>query len=198
MTIGKVKYRRLWLKNLNTNVRMLETHHLYLDTLHVEMAGGAIDARAHFNGNDPEKIYLRSRIKVNNVDLEKLLLKLDYNGQDYVINKNIKGHLTGQIKAYMRVHPDLTPILDQSKAELDVNIFNGELINFAPMAAMSTYFKDKNMMRVRFDTLHNVLTFKENTLNIPAMNINTSLGFLEFSGTQSLDMNMAYYVRVCH
>ncbi len=31
--------------------------------------------------------------KVNNVDLEKLLLKLDYNGQDYVINKNIKGHL---------------------------------------------------------------------------------------------------------
>ncbi len=96
----------------------------------------------------------------------------------------------------MRVHPDLTPILDQSKAGADVNIFNGELINFAPMAALSAYFKDKNMMKVRFDTLHNVLTFKENTLNIPAMNINTSLGFLEFSGTQSLDMKMSYYVRV--
>jgi uncharacterized protein involved in outer membrane biogenesis len=196
VNIGRVKYRRLWLKNLNSNVRMLETHHLYLDTLHVEMAGGAIDARAHFNGNDPEKIYLRSRIKVNNVDLEKMMLKLDYYGQDYVINKNIKGRLTGQVKAYMRVHPDLTPMLDQSRAELDVNIFNGELINFTPMTAISTYFKDKNMMRVRFDTLHNVLTFKDNTLNIPAMNINTSLGFLEFSGTQSLDLKMAYYVRI--
>jgi hypothetical protein len=196
VNIGKVKYRRLWLKKVNTNVRMLETHHLYLDTLHVEMAGGAIDARAHFNGADPEKIYLRTRIKVKDVDLQKLLLKLDYYGQDYVINKNVKGRVTGQIKCYMRVHPDLTPMLDQSKAELDVNIYHGELINFAPMAAMGTYFKDKNMNIVRFDTLHNVFTFKDNTLNIPTMNINSSLGFLEFSGTQSLDMKMAYYVRI--
>ena len=96
----------------------------------------------------------------------------------------------------MRVHPDLTPMLDQSKAELDVNIYHGELINFAPMAAMGTYFKDKNMNIVRFDTLHNVFTFKDNTLNIPTMNINSSLGFLEFSGTQSLDMKMAYFVRI--
>jgi uncharacterized protein involved in outer membrane biogenesis len=196
VNIGKVKYRRLWIKNVATNVRMLETHHLYLDTLHMEMAGGKIDARAHFNGTDPEKIYLRSRIKVDNVDIEKMMLKLDYFGQDYVINKNLKGRLTGQIKGYMRVHPDLTPMLDQTKAELDVNIYNGSLINFAPMAAMATYFKDKNLKIVRFDTLHNVLTFKDNTLSIPAMNINSSLGFLEFSGTQSLDMKMSYYVRI--
>ncbi|OQP62447.1 hypothetical protein A3860_27525 [Niastella vici] len=196
VNVGKVKYRRLWLKNLSTNVRMLETHHLYLDTLHVEMAGGAIDARAHFNGTDPEKIYLRSRIKVNDVDLEKLMLKLDYFGQDYVINKNIKGRLTGQIKGYMRVHPDLTPMLDQSQAQLDINIYNGTLMNFAPMEAISSYFKDKNLKMVRFDTLRNVLTFKDNTLNIPAMNINSSLGFLEFSGTQSLDLKMEYYVRI--
>ena len=196
INIGKVKYRRLWIKNIESNVRMLETHHLYLDTLHMEMAGGKIDARAHFNGNNPEKIYLRTRIKVENVDIEKMMLKLDYLGQDYVINKNIKGHLSGQVKGYIRIFPDLTPMLDQSTAQLDLNIYNGELINFAPMAAMSAYFKDKNMKIVRFDTLRNVFTFKDNTLNIPTMNINSSLGFLEFSGTQSLDMKMAYYVRI--
>jgi hypothetical protein len=125
-----------------------------------------------------------------------MLLKLDYLGQDYVINKNVKGHITGQINGYMRVHPDLTPMMDQSEAQLDINIFNGELTNFAPMSAMASYFKDKNMSKIRFDTLRNVLTFKNNTLNIPTMNINSSLGFLEFSGTQSLDMKMAYYVRV--
>ncbi|AEV98600.1 hypothetical protein A4D02_21385 [Niastella koreensis] len=196
INIGKVKYRRLWIKNIATNMRMLETHHLYLDTLHMEMAGGKIDASAHFNGSTSDKIYLGTRINVNDVDLEKMLLKLDYLGQDYVINKNIKGRITGQINGYMRVHPDLTPMMDQSEAQLDINIFNGELTNFAPMAAMASYFKDKNMSKVRFDTLRNVLTFKNNTLNIPTMNINSSLGFLEFSGTQSLDMNMAYYVRV--
>jgi hypothetical protein len=196
INIGKVKYRRLWIKHVESNIRMLETHHLYLDTLHMEMAGGKIDARAHFNGSTPEKIYLRTRIKVDDIDVEKMLLKLDYLGQDYVINKNLKGHITGQIKGYMRVHPDLTPMMDQSQAELNINIYNGELVNFAPMAAMAAYFKDKNMTKIRFDTLRNVLTFKDNMLNIPTMNINSSLGFLEFSGTQSLDMKMAYYVRI--
>jgi len=196
LNIGKVKYRRLWIRNVASNMRMLETHHLYLDTLHMEMAGGKIDASAHFNGSTSDKIYLGTRIYVNDVDLEKMLLKLDYLGQDYVINKNVKGRITGQINGYMRVHPDLTPMMDQSEAQLDINIFNGELTNFAPMSAMASYFKDKNMNKVRFDTLRNVLTFKNNTLNIPTMNINSSLGFLEFSGTQSLDLKMAYYVRV--
>jgi hypothetical protein len=196
VSIGRVKYNRLWLKNLNTNLRMQANQHLYLDTLHVEMAGGQIDAHAHFNGNNPEKIYLTSRINVNNVDLEKLMLKLDYLGQDYVINKNIKGRLTGRIRSYMRVHPDLTPIVEQLKAQMDVTICNGQLINFAPMEAMSSYFKDKNLKLVRFDTLHNVLTFKDNTLNIPAMNVNSSLGFIEIAGSQSLDMKMQYSLRI--
>ena len=196
VNIGKIRYHRLWMKNVATNLRMLSTHHLYLDTLHLETAGGKIDARAHFNGSDPNKIYLRSRINVDNVDLEKMMLKLDYFGQDYVINKNVKGRLTGQIKSYVLVHPDLTPQLDQLQAQINVNIFNGELINFAPMSAMSSYFKDKNLNRIRFDTLRNVLTLKDNTLQIPSMNINSSLGFIEIAGSQGFDMKMEYYLRI--
>jgi hypothetical protein len=64
------------------------------------------------------------------------------------------------------------------------------------MAAMSHYFKDKNLMMVRFDTLRNVLTFKDNTLTIPSMNVNSSLGFIEIAGNQSLDMKMDYYLRI--
>jgi hypothetical protein len=64
------------------------------------------------------------------------------------------------------------------------------------MSAMSSYFKDKNLNKIRFDTLHNVLTLKDNTLQIPTMNINSSLGFIEIAGTQSLDMKMQYYLRI--
>jgi len=196
LNVGKIKYHHLWLKNAFTNVRMLANQHLYLDTLRVEMAGGKIRARAHFNGSNPEKIYLRSRINVEDMDIEKLMLKLDYFGQDYTINKNIRGRLTGQIKSYLLVHSDLTPVISHSEAQLDVNIYNGVLVNFAPMLAMSSYFKDKNLNMVRFDTLRNKLTFKNDTLSIPAMNINSSLGFMEISGTQSMNMNMEYYVRI--
>jgi uncharacterized protein involved in outer membrane biogenesis len=194
--IGHVKYRHLGLKNISTKVRMLANQQLYLDTFRIELAGGKIGARAHFNGTDPNKIYLKTKINVDDVDLEKLMLKLDYLGQDYVINKNIKGRLSGQVKCYIQIHPDLTPIMENSEAQINVNIYNGELDNFTPIQAMSSYFNDKNLNMVRFDTLRNILSFKNNTLSIPSMNINSSLGFLEISGSQAMDKQMEYYLRI--
>jgi len=194
--IGKIKYKRLWMKNFHTNIRMQNNQQLYLDTLAMDIAEGKLSARAHFNGSNPDRIYLRSRIHVQDVNIEKMMLKLDYLGQDYVINKNIKGRLNGEIKSYIQVHPDLTPLMDHCQAEMDIAIYDGMLVNFTPIKAMSSYFKDKNLNMVRFDTLRDKLSFKDGALNIPSMNINSSLGFMEISGTQSLDTHMEYYVRI--
>jgi hypothetical protein len=194
--VGKIKYRRLWMKNFHTSLRMQTNQQLYLDTLFTDIAEGKISARAHFNGSNPDKIYLRSRIHVQDVNIEKMMLKLDYLGQDYTINKNIKGRLNGEIKSYIQVHPDLTPLMDHCQADMDIAIYNGMLVNFTPIKAMSSYFSDKNLNIVRFDTLRDKLSFKDGALIIPAMNINSSLGFIEISGTQSLDTHMEYYVRI--
>ena len=96
------------------------------------------------------------------------------------------------IRSHAPGAPDLTPMIDQCEAQMQVEIHNGVLINFAPMQAMSSFFSDKNLMKVRFDTLRNVLSFKNGELTIPDMNINSSLGFMEISGTQSMDMHMEY------
>jgi hypothetical protein len=61
---------------------------------------------------------------------------------------------------------------------------------------MASYFKDKNIRLVRFDTLQNKLDLKNGVLQIPAMTINTSLGFIEMAGSQSLDLKMDYLIRV--
>jgi hypothetical protein len=194
--VGKVKYNRLWLKDVTARLHMQENQHIYIDTLRMKVAGGTMAMRGHFNGMDHEKIYFRSRINVDQLDLEKLMVKFDHFGQDVVVNKNIKGRLSGQIKSYIQVHPNLVPIISKTKAELNIKIFNGSLIDFAPMQAMSTYFKDKNLRMIRFDTLQNKLTFTDGVLDIPSMNINSSLGFIKMSGKQSLDLTMEYYVRV--
>jgi hypothetical protein len=196
INIGHLRYHKLGIRNLNTTARMLASQQIYLDTLTMSIAGGSIGARAHFNGADPKKIYLRSRLSIQDLDLQKVMLKADYFGQDYVINKNIQGSFSGLIRSYVQVHPDLTPMIDQCEAQMQVEIRNGVLVNFAPMQAMSSYFGDKNLMKVRFDTLRNVLSFKNGELTIPDMNINSSLGFMEISGTQSMDMHMEYYLRI--
>jgi hypothetical protein len=196
INIGKVKYNRLWLKDVNAHITMKEDQTIRIDTLILKVAGGTVNMRGKFNGSNHEKIYFRSRINFDQVDLEKMLLKLDHFGQDVVVNKNIKGRISGQIKSYVQVHPNLIPIMGNTKAEMNLSIYNGSLVDFAPMQAMATYFKDKNLRLIRFDTLQNKLTFTNGVLDIPAMDINSSLGFIQISGKQSLDLKMEYYVRV--
>jgi hypothetical protein len=150
----------------------------------------------YFNGNNPSEIYFSPNFYVKNINLDQLLIKFDNLGQDYLINDNINGRITGSIKGKLKMHPDLVPIINASELDMDLMIKDGALIKFAPLLMMGDYFKDKNLNIVRFDTLQNVFKLKNNTLHIPKMNINSSLGFMEISGTQSLDKDMTYFLRI--
>jgi hypothetical protein len=75
-------------------------------------------------------------------------------------------------------------------------VLNGVIIKYAPLLALEDFFKDKNLNRIAFDTLQNSITIDKGMMTIPSMTINSSLGFLIFEGTQDVDMNMNYLVRV--
>jgi hypothetical protein len=194
--IGKIRYHKIFLNDFHADMRLQEDHFLYIDSLFMKTAGGSMSMNGYFNGSNPEKIYFNSKLTANNLDLDQLLFKFDNFGQDYMVNENLKGQVSGLITSTFRMHPDLTFIMEESDATMNLMIKNGSVINFAPLQAMATYFKDKNLNRIRFDTLQNNMTLKNGVIHIPTMNINSSLGYIEMSGTQSLDTSMEYFVRV--
>jgi hypothetical protein len=194
--IGKMNYHTFWLENVTASARTTADHYIYLDTLSLKAADGTLGVKGYFNGSDPEHIYFHSTMQASKLDLDKLLVKFENFGQDYLINENLHGKVTGTITSKFLVYPDLTPIIDKSEAKMDLTVYQGSIVNFAPLSAMSSYFSDRNLNNVRFDTLSNTFDLKDGVLNIPNMNINSSLGFIELSGKQSLDMNMDYFIRI--
>jgi hypothetical protein len=94
------------------------------------------------------------------------------------------------------MHKDLTPRIDESDLQIDFSVLEGRLDNFGPMNAMADFFKDKNLTKIRFDKLENRLKLKNGRLEIPNMLINSSLGFMELSGSQDMNLNMEYYMRI--
>ncbi|RZS98588.1 AsmA-like C-terminal region-containing protein [Cecembia calidifontis] len=194
--IKKLNYHNFWLEDVRAKLRTKTDHFLYIDTLGLKVANGTLGMKGYFNGRNPDKIYLHARAQANKLNLDNLLFKFENFGQDVLINENLKGHVSGNLEGKFLVYPDLTPIIDQSEAKLTLTVYDGALVNFAPFRALSDYFSDRNLNRVRFDTLSNTFELKEGALIIPRMNINSSLGFLEISGRQSLDMDMNYQIRV--
>ena len=195
-SIGRMNYHQYWLENVTADVKIRENHFVYVDTLDFDVADGHLAMRGYFNGEDPDKIYYNSKIRTKDLDIDKLMIKFDNFGQDELINENIHGRISGTVESTFRMHPDLTPIIEESEAHMELIITEGSIVNFTPMQAMSRYFDDKNLNLIRFDTLQNVLDLKDGNLTIPSMNINSTLGFIEVSGRQGVDMSMDYFVRV--
>lgn len=194
--IGTLNYHRILLQDFWLKGRMQTDHFVYLDTLSLSTAGGQIAMNGYFNGSDPKAIYFSPNAHIDNVDLDKLLFKFENFGQDHLVSENLHGRLSGSINGNIRLHADLVPIIDESELHMDMTVLNGSLHNYDVFDAMSSYFADKNLDYVRFDTLRNALDWKDGKLMIPNMNINSSLGYFEVAGQQDQNLEMEYYVRI--
>lgn len=196
LDIAHLNYHRFLINDFVGKFRTTENHYIYIDTLHLLAADGRIDMSGYFNGSDKNKIYFSPKIKAKHIDLDKLLLKFENFGQDHIVSENIHGKLSGKVTGKIHVHRDLVPIIDDSEIHMDFEILEGKLEKYGPLTAMADYFKDKNVAKVLFDTLQNHIDINKGEMSFPLMTINSSLGFMEVSGKQDMNMNMEYVIRI--
>jgi hypothetical protein len=146
----------------------------------------------YFNGSNKEKIYLKSNIQIENLDLDKVFYKFDNFGQDYLVSNNLHGKLSGKVDAFVRMHTDLTPNLKETEAHIEGSVKEGSLVNFWAFQAMSAFFSDKDLNNVRFAEMTNVFDYKNGTLTFPKMEIATTVGYIFIEGKQDVASDMAY------
>ena len=196
INIGHLIKDKIDIKKLKAELRTTKNHYLYIDTLRLGMAGGQIAMSGYFNGSDPEHIYAKPNLTITDVDIDKLLFKFENFGQDAVVSDNLHGQLSTHIDGNIRVYPDLVPDLDQSEIHMDVEVLKGRLVNYEPMLLLSDYFGDKDLTNLRFDTLANHIDITNGLMTIPAMNLETTIGHFEISGTQNMNDQIEYFVRI--
>lgn len=195
---GSLNYHTHTLENVKARFHTTREHMVHIDQLDLVTAEGELKMKGYLSGKDKKHIYFSPDIAVNHVDIDKLMLKFDNFGQDYLVSDNLHGYFSGTITGKIHLHADLVPKIDDSKIVMDMVVTGGSLERFAPLSALESYFEDKNVSKVRFDTLRNVITFDRGTITIPKMTINSTLGFLEISGTQQMNetLDMDYEIGV--
>ncbi len=194
--IKRLNYHRYLIDDFYVKARTQVNHYIYVDTLSLGAAGGKIRLKGYLNGSDRNKIYFNPDMRMEDVDLDKLLFKFENFGQDHLVSENLHGKISGRLTGKVHLHADMVPIIDDSEIHLDLEVVQGRLERYAALDALSDYFMDKNLSKVIFDTLSNSLDLNKGVLSIPKMTINSSLGFVEISGKQDVNMNMEYYLRV--
>lgn len=196
VNIGELNYHKYKIKNVASKIHTTTDHYIHIDQMDLDVADGHLRGKGYFDGRDKNKIYLNPDFQFDRMDLTKLMLKFDNFGQDELVSNNLTGLISGKLSGKIRMHTDMVPIIEESLIRLNFSVLNGVIIGYAPLLALEDYFKDKNLHRVAFDTLQNSITIDKGMMTIPVMTVNTSLGFLIFEGSQDMDLNMDYLVRV--
>ena len=194
--IKRLLYHKIDLQNITGQLRTTKNHYIYVDTLQLNSAGGSFKLSGYFNGSNPKRIYLKPNLSIQNADIDRLAYKFESFGKDHVLSENLHGKLTSTITGNIRLYPDMVPDLDQSEIHMNVKILEGKLENYEPMSMFSDYIGDKNLKKIRFDTLQNKIDIDQGKLVIPNMIIESTLGHIEFSGTHDNKHNIEYYLRI--
>ena len=194
--IKHLNYHRYLIDNFESKFHTTPAHYINIDYMNLDAAGGSFAIKGYFDGSNPDLIYFSPDMTVENVNLDKLLFKFENFGQDHLVSENLHGDFSGVITGKVHMHNDLTPKIDDSEIHIDLHVTDGSLERFAMLDMMSEYFKDKNLQKVRFDTLDNHIDLTNGTLTIPNMEINSSLGFMELAGTQDTELNFEYFLRI--
>ena len=196
--IGHFEYLDYKLDRVKGTINMHKTGILDFYRFGFDVGGGKVRLTGKLDASNPNNVIFSPSFWIKDLVLDQTLMRFKNFGQDMVLSENLSGKMNAKIKGTIPLYPDLTPKMESANLTLDVTILDGELRNYKPLNEFASFFGDKNLNRIRFDTLHNVFRLQNNLFTIPWMTINSSIGFLEVAGTQMLDekMDMEYYVKI--
>lgn len=186
------------LDRIKGKIKMHKTNKLEFERFGFDIAGGKIRLSGQLDASNSNDIVFSPRLWVKDMILDQTLMRFKNFGQDYILSDNLSGKLSGKIRGVIPINADLTPKMDDTDLTIELTIIDGELKNYKPLEEFASFFGDKNLNRIRFDTLNNSFTLKKNIFSIPWMTINSTIGFIEVSGEQALDekMEMSYFLKI--
>ena len=140
--------------------------------------------------------FLKAKLICDKVDVHEFMDQNENFGQDLLLAKNLKGNLDAKLAIYSYWDEAGNFQMDDLRVLGDINISEGELVEFKMLYEFSNVLKLKDLRRIKFTTLQNWLEIKKGKLYLPVMFIQSNAMNLAISGQQSFDMDMEYFVKV--
>ncbi len=195
--IGELRYGKNTIYGMNGKFRSSREKIFYLDRLITSPEGrGTLEFNGQLNVSDSTMYSISAELDLKGIDISDLNLELQSEDTTFMLKDNFQGVVDARGLAEIFITPDLKVDMPSSTAAFNVTVNDGALINFTPLQAAGKFLDSKDLNNVRFATVRNSFTLMDSKINIPLMNVESTLGQLLIQGEQGLDMSYLYLVYV--
>jgi hypothetical protein len=169
---------------------------IYIDNFQMKFPDGSISGNALLTEYNRHQLSVTCNSQVQTINIQQLFSSFNNFTQHFILDKNVKGSVTGKVSFFLQWDSDLKFIQNSMKANANIEITNGELVQFEPMMALSKYIDVEELRHIRFKTLRNEIFINDRMVRIPEMAIQSTAFNITASGEHSFDNHFDYRVRV--
>lgn len=193
--VQSLKFRKFEASSIKGVIK-LQKKKLMMDPISFSTMNGTITASALVDGSDSTKIDVTCLANIDKINITKMFYSLENFGQNYIMDKNIKGITTCKIKLSSEFSPQLEMDMNTLNASLDMNIENGELNNVDAMKSLSRFIDLKELENIRFSTLKNQIEIKRQKIYFSKMEVKSSAINLTALGTHTFNNTIDYKIKL--
>lgn len=133
---------------------------------------------------------------LKNIDMSRTLSEWNNFGQRSITSENLEGIASANLEADIYLTEGYDILKNKLRVEADIQVTGGKLIQFEPLLAMSRFIDVDELNHVKFDTLRNQLSIRNNKLFIPRMTVASSILNVDVFGEHGFDQEMDYHVNL--
>ena len=167
---------------------LFDNHAITLNRLMLEQGAGSMELKAALKRNQggaTNPLNLESHLSA--IDLPKLFSDFNNFGQKALTAKNLKGKLTADVRLSGALTGKAKVAPKSLKGTIDLNVKDGELIDFEPMEKIhEKVLKKRDMSQIHFAELKCQLDVDSTTITFHRMEIQSTAFTLFAEGTYDL------------
>jgi hypothetical protein len=193
--IDKFKYNNFIANNLSCKIQVLPTQ-IIINQAKLNALNGSVYFAAKVLNSKQGNYFVESKIDLKNINVTEAFKQCNNFGQNNITEQNLKGTYNGNIDFAGVWDEKLNCKTDKIYAQIKIQLLNGELINYKPLAALSRFVGLTDLQNLKFAELNNTIEIREQTITIPKMFIENNAVNITISGSQNFDNFIDYDLKV--
>ncbi len=171
----RLLYKKLDADKLNASITVLQDRYV-LNRVNMSLAEGAMQMSGQLVNVQSGRHQASLKAAMQNVNVQKVFYAFENFGQDGITDKNLKGKLTANADVQIDISTEGKVLPSSSTGDIIFSLKNGALNNFEPIKKIQKFiFKNRDFDNIEFAELKNRLSIKRGEINIPRMEIQSSV-----------------------
>ncbi len=195
LNIGQLKYRKFSASEA-TGTLNLKNQVLKAENLQFKAMDGSVTASGLMNSRYENQYSVICNADFRNVNIERLFYEFSDFGQTSIRSDHLRGRADAQVQFGAMLDPSLEVDANSVNAVADMEIRNGELINFEPLQELSRFLDASELKNVKFSTMKNRIEIVRQTVIIPEMEVKSSAMNLKGYGAHTFGNDIDYHLNV--